>query len=82
LIDALTFGSIFYGIHKRISIFWKMIPALILIFILKMNIFADWYLISHSLPWLPFLAMMIVICLGGGMLFVPWWRQQKSYFET
>jgi hypothetical protein len=79
--DALTFGAIFYGIHKRISVFWKLIPALVLIFLLKMAGFVLWYLIWRSLPWIPFIAIITVLLLIGLLILMPWWRQQDIYFE-
>jgi hypothetical protein len=77
--DFLLLGTIFYGLQRPRPIFWKIIPVLMIIYLLSVVIPPLWTLISRSLPWVPFI-FIIVLFFVGALFFLVWWRNQKSYF--
>jgi hypothetical protein len=82
--DALVFGAIFYGLMKRKPIFWTLIPILLGAYLASFVIGSFWsirHLANYShVPWFP-IYLMYVILVSGFIVFVLWWRKQKSYFR-
>jgi hypothetical protein len=79
-INFLIFGTIAYGLQKRAPVFWRLIPALIFIFLLMFFISALLTVIEFSWPLLPFLFFMLVVFIGVACLY-PQWQKQRGYFR-
>ena len=75
----LLLGTVTFGIQTRKPIYWKLIPILLGIFLLSIVIGALWSFILLSLPWIPFMFVVVVIFIGA-LFFGGWWRNQRSYF--
>lgn len=71
--------AIFYGLQKRIPIYWILVPILLGLFILGLLIPAFWSLFRLSQPWIPFIFVIVFISIGF-LVFIAWWRKQRSYF--
>jgi hypothetical protein len=78
-LDFLLLGGIFYGLQTRKTIYWKLIPVLLGIFLLSFVIGSLWSIIQLSLPWVPFVFVIVLIFIGS-LFFGAWWRKQKNYF--
>ncbi|MFZ3350117.1 MAG: hypothetical protein WA268_04525 [Xanthobacteraceae bacterium] len=78
-VNCLLLGTISFGIQIRKPIYWKFIPVLMAIYLLWNFIVPLFDLISLSLPWLPFVSI-IVFAVIGFLVFMAWWRNQKYYF--
>ena len=79
--NALLFCVMFLGMQSRRPVFWRLIPVLMTMFLLINTIGPIWSMIQLSQPWLPFLSVVIFIVIGL-LVFMVWWRRQKSYFEA
>ena len=76
---SLLFSAMFYGIQTRKRIFWRLIPVLLGILLLSVVIPAFWGLFRLSLPWVPFIFVVVFILISL-LIFIAWWRSQKNYF--
>jgi len=78
----LLYGVIFYGLQKRRAIFWRLIPVLVATIFLGTTIGALSIPPPNvSIPWfLYFLIPILVLTLF--LVFIAWWRHQKSYFSA
>lgn len=78
----LLYGAIFYGLQKRRAIFWRLIPVLVGTIFLETTIGAlSTPPQNVSMPWyLYFLIPVLVLMLF--LVFIAWWRHQKSYFAA
>lgn len=79
IVDFLLVGIMFYGMHTRKPVCWRLIPILMAIFLLSVAIPTLWTAIRRGLPLLPFLFIFVFIFVGM-LAFVVWWRKQKGYF--
>jgi hypothetical protein len=79
--DFLLLGIVLYGVETRKPIYWRLIPILLAIFLLSVLIPTLWSLIRLSLPWLPFVCIIVFIFVGV-LFFIAWWRNQKSYLHN
>jgi hypothetical protein len=77
--DFLLLAAMFYGVQKRKPIYWRLIPVLLGIFLLSVVIPTLWSLIRLSLPWAPFMFIVVFFFIGA-LFFGAWWRNQKNYF--
>ena len=77
--DFLLFGAIFYGLQKRKLIYWRLIPVLMVALLMLHLGFPLLYYIRHSQPWVPFVSVIVIFVIGF-LIFMAWWRNQKSYF--
>jgi hypothetical protein len=77
--DFLLLGIMFYGVQKRKLIYWRLIPFLLGLFLLSVVIPPLWSLIRLSLPWVPFIFIVVAIFIGA-LFLSAWWRNQKIYF--
>jgi hypothetical protein len=79
IIDFLLVGAMFYGMQKRKSLYWILIPIFMTIYLLFATIPALWTAVRLGLPWLPLIFIFFFIGIGL-MGFLAWWRKQKGYF--
>jgi hypothetical protein len=79
--DFLFLGTMFYGLQRPKPIYWKLIPVLMVIFLLSVLISTLWSAFRLSLPLLPFM-ILVVFMFVGLLVFIAWWRKQKNYFES
>ena len=79
--DALFLGIMFFGVQSRKLIFWKLIPILMMVWLLSNMIGPLLYSIWFSKPLLPFVIIIVIFPIGLSA-FVVWWRSQKNYFEA
>jgi hypothetical protein len=77
--DFLLLATVFYGMHTRRPIYWVLIPILIMLYVLSILIPSLWTLVWLSLPWQPFI-IVVVLFLIGMIVFCAWWRKQREYF--
>jgi hypothetical protein len=76
----LLFSTVAYGVQTRKSIYWRLIPALLVIFFLSFIVGATWTFIHLSLPWIPLILTFVPCIVIGGFIFSGWWRKQAGYF--
>jgi hypothetical protein len=67
--------------QNRKLIFWRLIPVLMTILLLSNTIGPLWTAILLSEPLLPFVFIVVFIAIGS-LVFMTWWRNQKSYFAS
>ena len=77
---SLMFAVIFHGMRKRTPIYWKVIPTLIGIYGLTAVLGGTWTLYHRSQSWIPLVAFGGPALLGAFLIFIVWWRKQRSYF--
>lgn len=80
-VDFLLIGAMFYGMQTRKPVYWRLIPILLLIYLLSGVIAPLWTAILRGLPVLPFIFIVVFIFVGM-LVFVTWWRNQKDYFAA
>ncbi len=80
IVNSLLLIAMLYGIQTRKPIFWKLIPVLVVIFLLSVFVPPLWTFIQNRQPWVPF-AFVIIFFFIGASSFMPWWRKQKNYFS-
>jgi hypothetical protein len=77
---SLMFAVVFYGLRKHTSIYWKVIPTLIGIYGSTWFLGGTWTLYHRSQPRIPLVAFGGPALLGAFLIFIVWWRKQRSYF--
>lgn len=80
-VDFLLIGTAFYGMQTRKPAYWRLIPILVLIYLLSGVIAPLWTAIIRGLPVLPFISIFVFIFVGM-FVFLAWWRNQKNYFAV
>jgi hypothetical protein len=80
IVDFLLLGTMLYGVQTRKPIYWRLIPILMMIYLLLSVLIPTlWSFVRLSLPWPP-VVFIIVFIFVGALFFITWWQNQKSYF--
>jgi hypothetical protein len=66
---SLVFGTIYYGIHTRKPIFWRIIPTLIVIFFLS-HLIGGFWTVRPSPPWFPIVFSWFLMMIAGFIILV------------
>jgi RHS repeat-associated protein len=79
IVNFLLVSAMFYGMQTRKPVYWRLIPILMILYLLSVLIPMLWTAIRLEFSLLPFL-FICIITFFGMLAFVAWWRKQKSYF--
>ena len=80
--DFLLFAFMFYGVQKRSTVYWIVIPIMLLLYFASMLLPALWDIVNLSLPWLPFLFIISFVAMGFAAFYAIFWRRQREYFSA